>query len=211
MRWPIVLFDLDGTLCNTVDLILASFHHAHREVLGQELDEAVALGWIGRTLRDIYAPYEQAAQLEASYLRFNLANLERLQTGYDGIRELLTDLKAQGIRTGVVTSKRHEGAARSLAAAGLDQLIPVVCAMEDTGQHKPNPQPLLLAMEKLGVHDSSHGAYVGDATVDVQAAHAAGLASLAVTWGAGTRDELAAQAPLALCTTVDELRGHLLG
>ncbi len=206
-----VIFDLDGTLCDTIALIEASFEHAHREVLGETVDPAVVRTWIGRTLVDIYAAWpEHQQELVDSYIRFNLAHLEELQTNYDGIPELLHDLVAAGLRIGVATSKRREAAVRSLKASGVDGTIDVLCAMEDTTEHKPSPEPLLKALAIAGGEPAT-SAYVGDALVDVQAAQAAGMAAVAVTWGAGDRTDLLLASPAAACDSVDDLRRVLLG
>lgn len=210
-RWQTALFDLDGTLCNTIELIVASFQHTHREVLGLELAREEALGWIGRTLMDIYAPWgERQQSLVDCYLQFNLANLERLQTRYDGIAELLDSLRAAGVCVGVATSKRRHSAERSLAAAGLTDLAPLVAAMDDTQQHKPHPAPIRYALERMGAAPQT-SVYIGDAVVDVQAAKAAGVAQIAVTWGAGDRTDLMLEEPTAVTDSVDELARWLLG
>ncbi len=83
-RWQTVLFDLDGTLCDTIGLIIASYQHSLREVLGYEEDEQVIRGWIGKTLADTFSAHEQAALLESTYVEYNLANLARLQRSYEG-------------------------------------------------------------------------------------------------------------------------------
>jgi pyrophosphatase PpaX len=74
--------------------------------------------------------------------------------------------------------------------------------------HKPSPEPLLLALQRLGVR-ATDAVYIGDAVVDVLAAKAAGMTSIAVTWGAGERPELLAAGPLAVVDTMDELRAEL--
>lgn len=209
-RWQTVLFDLDGTLCNTIPLILASFQHAFREVTGEGVDEDVARSWIGLTLATTFAPYPQAAELEASYRRFNEANLTALQTNFDGIPELLRELKDARVRTGIVTAKRRHVAMMSLDASGITDDIELVCAMDDTDKHKPDPTPLLLGLERMGV--GREGAvYIGDAVVDLQAAAAAGIDGIGVTWGAGTPADLSLQPHVALCNTTDELARVLLG
>lgn len=210
-RWKSVLFDLDGTLCNTIALIVASYQHALGEVLSHEEDPEVIRGWIGRTLPDVFSQWpEQAQALDRSYVTFNLANLARLQTSYDGIPVLLADLAEAGVRIGVVTSKRRPTAVLSLQAAGIDGLVEVACGLEDTKAHKPDPEPLQVGMRKLGM-DPADTVYIGDATVDVRAAKAAGIDQVSVTWGSGTPDELRAEQPTALVTTVGELRALLLG
>lgn len=209
-RWQTVLFDLDGTLCNTIPVILASYQHAFREVLGRELDAATGLSWIGRTLRDTFASYPKAAELEDSYRAFNHEHLLELQQSYDGIRELVVDLVDAGAHCGIVTSKRRYTAGLSLEASQLDGLLPVLCAMEDTEVHKPDPAPLRVGLQKIG-SDGSDAVYVGDATVDLLAAAAAGIDGIGVTWGAGTREALSRQPSVAVVDQVDELRALLLG
>ena len=82
-------------------------------------------------------------------------------------------------------------------------------ALEDTTRHKPDPEPLLAAAAKVGV-DPTTAVYVGDATVDILAAKAAGMAGVAVTWGAGERAALEATDPETVVDTVDELTAYLV-
>lgn len=210
-RWETVLFDLDGTLADTIPLIIASYQHAFREVMGVEVDKAAARAWIGRPL--LAALLEEAPEhgheLDRVYREWNLANTERLIRAYAGIPELLADLEAAGVRTAVVTSKRRETAVMALEHVGIAGRIDVVASLEDTTEHKPDPAPLHHAARVLGV-DPATCVYVGDATVDVLAAQGAGMAAVAVTWGAGLRDDLAAVEPDRLCETVAELAQVLL-
>lgn len=209
-RWQTVLFDLDGTLCDTIDLIIASYRHAYQQVLGRDEDEQVIRGSIGKTLRDTFSVHERAELLESTYVDYNLANLARLQRTYEGVRELVVELVDAGVRCGIVTSKRTATAHLSLEAAGLDGLIEVLGAMEDSTRHKPDPEPLTNALAKLG-SDGTCVVYVGDATVDLLAANAAGIAGIGVLWGAGVRDDLEKLPHEAICATVAELRDALLG
>ena len=109
---------------------------------------------------------------------------------------------------GVVTSKRRNTASLALRSVGLDAAIDVVGALEDTEAHKPDPAPLLHGAAAFGV-EPTQCLYVGDAVVDVQAARAAGMAAVAVTWGAGERADLAATQPDALVDSVAELTAFL--
>jgi len=144
-----------------------------------------------------------------AYVDFNLREMPTLLEQYPGMPELLNDLARADIDFGVATSKRRHSAELTLSYSGLDEIVPVTVAMEDTDRHKPDPAPLRLAMECLGA-DPRKAVYVGDAVVDVLAAQAAGMAAIAVTWGAGLRDELEAVGPTAVIDTVDELRALLL-
>jgi pyrophosphatase PpaX len=210
--WRCVVFDLDGTIANTIPLIIASYDHAMSVILGVRPDPDEARGWIGQTLYDTFhSRYpEQATELIEAYVDYNLAELPRLLERYPGVPELLVDLSASGVTTGVATSKRRASAELTVLHAGLEGKIPLTVTMEDTPSHKPHPQPLRLALTRLGA-TAAEAVYVGDAVVDVEAAQAAGLAQIAVTWGAGRRDELLAAEPTALVDTVEELRALLLG
>ena len=211
MRWRSILFDLDGTLADTIPLIIASYQHAFREVLGREVTETAARGWIGRPLLAalLEESPEHGTELDRVYREWNLANTDRLIRSYAGIPELVFDLDRAGAGCAVVTSKRRETAALALHHVGLTGHIEIAAGLEDTTEHKPDPAPLLHGARFLGV-DPSTCVYVGDATVDVLAAKAAGMASVAVTWGAGPPEALAATGPDHLCRTVEELRAVLL-
>lgn len=207
---PVVLFDLDGTLANTIPLIVASHQHAFRTVLGEEIDEKTARGWIGMTLKDTFAefPAETSAELEREYLVHNRSHLRTHTLPYPGVNELVADLKAAGAQLGIVTSKRRESAVPTLESVGLDGEVGMLVTVENVQRHKPHPDPLLFALEHMGA-DPADALYVGDAVVDIKAARAAGMLSVAVTWGAATPEDLGAQQPDFLATTVDELR-HIL-
>jgi pyrophosphatase PpaX len=210
--WRCIVFDLDGTVANTIPLIIASYDHALTTIVGIPADPVQARSWIGQTLWDTFTERypEQVDALVEAYVEFNLAHLDSEIRRYEGMPELLAELTAVGIPIGVATSKRRHSAERTLAAVKLEQLIPLVVAMEDTAVHKPNPEPLRLAVDRLGAR-TDHAVYIGDAVVDVQAAAAAGMASIAVTWGAGDRDELIAAEPTIVVDTLDQLRSALLG
>ncbi len=180
-------------------------------VLGVRPSPDEARGWIGQTLYGTFSQRhpERAQELVDSYVAWNAEHLTDLLEEYSGADELMKELGASGAIIGVVTSKRHVSATNTLRAAGLDGHLPLLVAMEDTSEHKPNPEPLLLALARLGVR-ATECVYIGDAVVDVLAAKAAGMASIAVTWGAGDRDDLVAAGPLAVVDTMDELRDQLL-
>ncbi|CCH78423.1 Phosphoglycolate phosphatase [Nostocoides japonicum T1-X7] len=210
--WPGVLFDLDGTLADTVGLIVASYHHALSTVVGRTRDAEEIRSWIGRPLLETFEELDpvHAVELDRVYREWNLAHTARLVQRYAGVPELLDRLGAAGVAVGVVTSKRREAAAAVLGAVGLDGRAALVGTLEDTTAHKPRPDPLLHGASALGL-DPAACVYVGDAVVDVLAARAAGMASVAVTWGAGRADALRAADPTHLVDTVAALGTLLLG
>lgn len=201
----VALFDLDGTLVDSVPLIIASYQHALTTVLGRPGDEAVVRSWIGRPLIDAFVEVspEHAQELFDCYSAWNLAHTADSLRAFPGVAELLTDLVADGVRVGVATSKRRSSADLALRIGGLDGLVKVEAALEDTTEHKPAAAPIHLALARLG-SSPAHAVYVGDAVVDIHAARAAGCGAIAVTWGAASRDELVAAGPDVL---VDDLAG----
>lgn len=211
-RWQGVLFDLDGTLVDTIPLILASFEHTLQSVLGSGRPESEVRPWIGRLLGEVFAAEypDRASELEETYIRWNRANAAAMIRRYPGVDDLLTDLLSAHLRMGVVTSKRRETAAEAMELTGLTGRIEVLAASEDTTAHKPEPAPLLHGAARLSVAPP-RCVYVGDAVVDVIAAQAAGMDSIAVTWGAGERASLERAEPDHLVDTPYDLRDLLLG
>lgn len=211
-RHAVVLFDLDGTLADTIPLIVASYQHAFRTVLREEIEEARARAWIGRPLLGalLEESPEHGHELDRVYREWNLANTERLIRPYAGVSAMLPALSAAGVVAGIVTSKRRETAQLALGSVGLGGALDVLAALEDTDEHKPKPAPLLHGARSLGVPPEDC-CYVGDATVDVLAARAAGMTAVAVTWGAGEREALAQTHPDRLVDSVAELTAYLLG
>ena len=208
--WPVVLFDLDGTLANSIDLIVDSYDRAFMEVTGQGVARERALAWIGQTLPQTFSREDpaNAKALEVAYRAYNNAHFDRI-IAFPGVANMLRALRDAHAITGVVTSKGRDAADASLAQLGLGGLIEVLCCREDTDAHKPDPQPLLAALAKVDATPAD-AAYVGDAVWDIMAAKAAGMASIAVTWGAGLREELAALSPDALVDTAEELSDVLM-
>lgn len=206
-----VIFDLDGTLVDSVSLIVDSFQYAFRTVLGHEWDQAEIRTWIGKSLYDsiLQACPEHVDELYQCYSQWNHDHSESQIRAYDGVSELLQDLVRAGVSLGAATSKRVNPAQWALELSGLDDLVEILVAHDDVNEHKPDPEPLLLAAAKLGV-PASDAVYVGDAVVDILSAHNAGMDCIAVTWGAGTPADLEACQPTVICQTVTELLNTLL-
>jgi pyrophosphatase PpaX len=212
LRWPVVLFDLDGTVLDTVELIRASHAHAVREVLGTELPDEELMAGIGTPLREqmeVFSP-ERADELFRVYREWNHANTARLIERYPGVDEVLVELEREGARLGIVTSKMLDAVELAFRALPPPVVWDVVITTEDTDVHKPHPAPLLAALERIGA-GPAEAVYVGDSPFDLQAARAAGMASIGVTWGAFRRDALADEAPTALVDTPAALLEALAG
>jgi pyrophosphatase PpaX len=203
-RPAVWLFDFDGTLADSLELILASFRHATAEVLGAVPDDAVLRAGIGRPLIDQMRTLDpdRAQELFDVYVAHNVAWHDRLLRPYPGMDELLAALRADGRRLGVVSSKRRDTVELGLRLLGLDGFETVV-GWEDTEAHKPGPEPVLCALERMSAA-AADAVYVGDSAWDMRSGRAAGVATAAVLWGVGSREELEAEHPDLVFATAGE-------
>ena len=208
MRFRIVLFDLDGTLIDSGPIILASMQHAVRTVLDREIppDElGLTIGGQGIVAQMQAIDAEHAEELLDVYKEHNDGLHETLEA-FDELIALLPRLKAEGRRLGIVTAKRHRTVGLALDRfPALRDDFDVVVAHEDTDRHKPDPDPVALAIERLG-GTPSEAAYVGDSPFDIQSAKAAGAYAVAVGWGGIHPDgRLLAEEPDAFVRSPEEL------
>jgi pyrophosphatase PpaX len=192
MRFPVVLFDLDGTLIDSGPMIVASMKHATQSVLGRDIPEEVlsaAVGGPGLVAQMQALAPDRVDDLVAAYREHNEPLHDELEAFWEVI-EVLPRLRAEGRRLGIVTAKRR--ATVDLAFARLPELeasFEVVITSDDTERHKPSPDPILAAVDRLGVAPAE-AAYVGDSPFDVRAAKAAGVFAVAVAWGGIHADEV---------------------
>jgi pyrophosphatase PpaX len=199
VRSPIAaLFDLDGTLIDSIDLILASARHAFAACgLNAPPDEEFA-SYIGiplaTQLRRFAADDAQLAALTDAYRSHQRQHLDAFTRCFDDVVHTVELLRRRHCRIGVVTSKGLPIAERSLSIVGLTELVDVVIGAESCARHKPDPEPVLLALDRLGI-EPTHAVFVGDSPFDIQAGNAAGVVSIAALWGPFARPQLAPAAP----------------
>jgi pyrophosphatase PpaX len=209
MRYETVLFDLDGTLIDSGAAILASFHHATETVLGRRYADEVVMATVGgHGIHRQMAKFDpdRVDDLVDAYRSHNL-DLYRQIRLFPGVEGVLQSLREDGHRLGIVTVKSRGTVELTLELLPIGPFFDTVVTGDDVGQHKPDPAGLRLALGRLGGEPGS-AAYVGDSPFDVQAAKAAGMAAVAVTWGGiHGRDRLEPEHPDALV----ERPGQLLG
>lgn len=211
----VVLFDLDGTVLDTYNAIMDSMRYATEKVLGAALPDAELAAKVGQPLvvqmqtfaeDHGYGP-EVAEELTTTYRAYNERDLDERSAPFEGIAEAIWHLRQHGYETGVVTSKRVWLATNSVKNHGLASLFSCVNGAEDSKEHKPHPEPLLNAAKKLGV-EADRCIYIGDSPYDLQAAKAAGMPCVAVTWGKFfTEEVLKPENPNQLIHEVKELVG----
>ena len=211
MRFPVVLFDLDGTVIDSGAIILASMRHAAKEVLGAEVpdDELMAaVGGPGLEAQMHALSPDKVDELVDVYRAHNEPLHDELQACL-GMEDVLVQLHEEGRRLGVVTAKRRATVELAFANVPLGHLFEAIVGGDETERHKPDPQPLLLGAERLGA-DPASTAYVGDSPFDIRAAKAAGMFAVAVTWGRiHDRSRLEAEEPDAIVDRAEELLGVL--
>ncbi|HXV87286.1 MAG TPA: HAD-IA family hydrolase [Gemmatimonadales bacterium] len=180
------LFDLDGTLIDSVELIRRTFRHTLETHRGSVPSEAEWLQGLGQPLWDQFRVYTQDQTeidaMIATYRAYNGVHHDALVRGYPGVHQVLASLKERGKRLGVVTSKMRRGTLHGLAHCGLDGRFDAIVAADDVDRHKPDPTPVLRALEHLGA-DARQTVFVGDSPHDLAAGRAAGVRTAAALWG----------------------------
>ena len=207
IRFPVVLFDLDGTVVDSGAIILASMRHAMREVLGSEHSDHELMEAVGgpglEAQMAAFAP-DRIDELVSVYRAHNEPLHDEL-VACTGMAEVLVRLHAEGRRLGIVTAKRRSTVELAFANVPLAHLFETVVGGDETERHKPDPEPLLLAAQRMGA-DPAQTAYVGDSPFDVGAAKAAGMFAIAVTWGGiHDRARLEPAEPDAIVDSAEEL------
>lgn len=205
-----LLFDLDGTLVDSIELIVGAMHHAYEGRTHRPSDaEWIAL--IGTPLQHMLGRWadgpEDIAVLVARYREFQLAHHDALTQPYPGVAEVVRALHAEGHPMAVVTSKGVALAQRALEWVGIAPCFGSVVGLESTQRHKPLPDPVWHALAELG-HAEARGTaalFVGDSPHDIHAGNAAGILSVAAQWGPFDRKALADARPGAWLRNIRDL------
>jgi pyrophosphatase PpaX len=184
MRYPTVLFDLDGTLIDSGEIILSSFRHATKTVLAREIpDEVLAAAVGGSNIYEQMRAFdeERVDELVRVYREHNEPLHDDL-VAFEGIERVLGRLKSEGRRLGIVTAKRRRTVDLAFAILPLERYFDTIVTAEQTQHHKPHPEPVLAALERLG-SSPDEAAFVGDSPFDMGAGKAADVFTVAVSWG----------------------------
>jgi pyrophosphatase PpaX len=184
VRFPVVLFDLDGTVVDTGAIILASMRHAAETVVGGDYTDDQLMAAVGGPGLEAQMQALDPARVD-ELVRVYRAHNEPLHDTIavcEGMDVVLDELRDRGHRLGIVTAKRRATVDLAFARIPIEHLFETVVGGDETDRHKPDPAPLRLALERLGA-EASDAAYIGDSPFDMQAAKAAGLFAVGVSWG----------------------------
>ena len=205
--FPVVLFDLDGTVVDSGAIILASMRHATRQVLGRDYADPELMQAVGgpglEAQMEALAP-DRVDELVRVYRAHNEPLHDDLEP-CEGMEDVIVRLHEDGVRLGIVTAKRRSTVDLAFRRLAVGHLFEAVVGGDETERHKPDPQPLLEAARRLGV-DPVDCAYVGDSPFDIRAAKNAHMFSVAVTWGRiHDRAKLEAEEPAEIVDTAEAL------
>ena len=193
-----VLLDLDGTLIDSIELIVNSAQHAFQERVGLVPTREQWLSDLGRPLTAMFRPYARddidVQSLIAKYREYQMEHHDRLVTAYDGVVDTLAELSRKGHPLAVVTSKTSVLAQRGLDRVGLGQTFQCIVGCDTCDRHKPDPEPVHFALRLLG-YEPDEAVFVGDSVHDMAAGNAAGVITIAALWGPFSREDLTASAP----------------
>ena len=210
-RFAAMLFDLDGTLGDTLELI----YHAFNEALGPLFGRAISGEEIrarfgppdGQIIRD-WVEEDDAEAAVAAYIAAYEARHQDFVQPFEGIRELVQECADAGARIAVITGKSRVTAIVSLEQLGLMPMVEVLYGGDDVPRQKPDPLALHLALESFGVR-ADQAVMIGDSAADVLAGNAIGAHTIAVLWGVPDHTELYAAGPDSVASSVSELRSLL--
>jgi pyrophosphatase PpaX len=193
-----ILFDLDGTLIDSVRLILDSYHHTLAQHGIPARSDQDWLRGVGTPLTVQFSEWRDSPEtleaLIATYREYNLKHHDRMVTVYPGVVEAVREIKAAGLQTGLVTSKNRQGALRGLRLVGLEALMDVLVCADEVTNPKPHPEPVEKAVALLGANPAAT-VYVGDSVHDMHSGRAAGVKTAAALWGPFGRADLESANP----------------
>jgi phosphoglycolate phosphatase len=216
MRYPAVIFDMDGTVLNTLEDLLTSLNLTLDEFGLPRRDLGEMRHFVGNGMRYQIecgagpgaAPEKIDEMLPVYVKNYQVHGAEKTRP-YEGVPEMIRRLRAAGCKTAVVSNK-NDAAVRRLADLYFPGLFDVSVGEREGIRKKPAPDSVNEVLQKLGV-SRQETVYVGDSEVDVQTAENAGLDLIAVGWGFRTREELLESGAKRIFSSPQEVEAFLLG
>ncbi|CDQ19243.1 pyrophosphatase PpaX [Halobacillus karajensis] len=178
-----ILFDLDGTLIDTNELIIASFTHTIEQYSDRSYEREEILDFIGPPLKESLQKINPARveEMVETYRKHNIENHNHFVKAYEGVVETIESLKAEGYKLGIVTTKMRNTVQMGLELTKLDDLFETVITLDDVNNAKPHPEPIVKALNNLDAQ-ASEALMVGDNTHDIEAGQNAGTKTAGVAW-----------------------------
>jgi pyrophosphatase PpaX len=205
---PALLFDLDGTIVDSIELIVQAAEYAFDGRAGTRPTRAEWVALIGTPLDPMLRRWalddDDLKFLWARYREFQIANHDLLVTPYPGVVDLIRRLHANGHPMAIVSSKFEPGIRRNLDFIGVSDCFSVLVGLEATVKHKPEAEPVLFALDRLGAA-ADHAWFIGDSTHDIHAGHAAGVRTIGVLTGPYDRAAMEGARPTHIVTALTDI------
>jgi pyrophosphatase PpaX len=206
-----LLFDLDGTLIDTNELIIQTFLHTFEKYYPNQYKREDILPFMGPSLDQTFSKIdpERKQELIDTYRKFNKEKHDEYVTEFEGVYDTITKLKNEGYKLGIVTTKRSEVANMGLKLAKLEPFFENVITFDDVENVKPDPEPIYKALDFFG-SSPEETMMVGDNYHDIEAGKNAGTLTVGVAWSLKGKDFLQSYHPDYMLDTMDDLL-HILG
>ncbi|MGE7021374.1 pyrophosphatase PpaX [Solibacillus cecembensis] len=185
MKTKALLFDFDGTLIDTNDLIVQTFMQIFDEIFPGQYSTQDCLKFIGPSLKQTFDELTpgKTDEMISKYKKWNALHHDELVRGYDAVLETLEQLHSMGIKLAIVSTKGKDGLARGMKVLGAGHLFEVIVGIDDVTHVKPHAEPILLALQKLGVTEDE-AIMIGDNSHDIEGGKNAGVRTAGVAWSA---------------------------
>ena len=185
MKKPYIIFDFDGTIANTNNIIIASWQSTFKRFLGHERPVREIEATFGETLYDSVdrlIPGEPVDEVVAHYRNYQDTHQEEYRVYvFEGVRELMDELRARGHKLGVATSRTVKSFSKYMRELDMEGYIDEIVTMEDVTNHKPHPESVERVLEKFGA-SPGEAIMIGDTKYDIGCANNAGVDSVLVGW-----------------------------
>jgi len=201
-----ILFDLDGTLLDTNELIIQSFQHTYKKHLNKKVDKEDIIKNFGEILKITMEREfgEESVNAIKTYRNFQIGNFNSLITMQKGVKEGVIELHRKGYKLGIVTSRLNDSAIKGLKHFGLMDYFESIIGADDTDIHKPDPTPAFMALKELG-GNPSETIIVGDSQYDILCGKNAGITSVVVGWSALPMEIILKYEPDYVVESMEEL------
>jgi pyrophosphatase PpaX len=186
-----VLFDLDGTLIDTNELIISSFLHTLEHYYPTQYKREDVLAFIGPSLRETFEAMdpENFEDMIVTYRKYNLAHHDEIVTIFPTVLKTVQALKEKGYKVGIVTTKLSDTVMKGLKLTKLDTFFDVIVALDHVEKAKPDPEPIFKALKQLE-SQPEEAIMVGDNYHDILAGKNAGTKTVGVSWSIKGREHL---------------------
>ncbi len=205
-KFTTVLFDLDGTLIDTNELIISSFLHTLNHYFPDQYGREDVLPFMGPTLHESFSPLlpDKVEEMIERYRTYNIANHDELVTEFEGVFETVKTLHEKGFKLAIVSTKNRFVVLKGLKLTKLDQFFDVVITLDEVEHAKPHPEPIEKALAQLG-SSKEEAIMIGDNHHDILGAKNAGVFAVGVEWSAKGRAHLEQYEPDAILETMPDL------